>query len=469
MTFSRKNRLILLSAVTLAVLVFGVQAVYRLFTTRRSAIDELIWLEQMQAEFALIASNVPPALAELNTDCLAFAADKDRSALARFQGQSRQLAEWIEHRRAVAPRMKIVVSHPFEFTADVGHRYDEIHDFYQQYLSAAGGLTNTVARSVDLEQRLKAYQPVEQSTLQLLTAASEAGADAHAISLFMHGSQQWFPRLRSVAAAVVLLATLSGLCLLLILEVYRAVIRPLRKELVESVSTIEQQQQLALRGEHAAAVAHEIKNPLTAISVRLHTLQRALLEGSAEHEDALVIRDEINRLNRIVGDFLQLARPAEPELVTVSAATALQEVRDLFAPQFTRQAINLKLDAVTDARFRADPHQIKQVLINLVKNAGESIGRNGTVTLRARKATETLKGRPTGVVVLEVQDDGRGITPKMQERLFEPFFSTKEDGTGLGLPIAWRIVDKHGGVLDFRTTENQGSIFRIVLPCCEEG
>jgi len=176
------------------------------------------------------------------------------------------------------------------------------------------------------------------------------------------------------AAAVVLLAALSGLCLLLIVEVYRVVVRPLRKELVENASTIEQQQKLALRGEHAAAVAHEIKNPLTAISVRLHTLQRALLEGSAEHEDALVIRDEINRLNRIVSDFLQLARPAEPELVTLSAPATLQVVRDLFTPQFARQAINLKLDEMTEARFRADPHQLKQVLINLVKNAGESIG-----------------------------------------------------------------------------------------------
>ena len=468
MTVSRKIRLIVLSVVTVVVLVFGVQAVYRLFTTRHSAVDELGWLGQMHAEFALIASTLPPALAELNGDCLAFVANGDRPAVARFQERSQRLAEWIEQHRAAAPRTKIVITHPFEFTADVGHRYDEIHDRYQQYLSAAGELANMVARSADAEERLKAYRPVEQLTLQLLTVASQADADAHAISLFMHGSQQWFPRLHSVAAAIVLLAALSGLCLLLILEVYRVVIRPLRKELVESASTIEQQQKLALRGEHAAAVAHEIKNPLTAISVRLHTLQRALLEGSAEHEDALVIRDEINRLNRIVGDFLQLARPAEPELVTLSAVAALREVRDLFAPQFAREAIDLELDTVTDARFRADPHQLKQVLINLIKNAGESIGRNGTVTLRARKATETLKGRPTDAVILEVQDDGHGITPKMQERLFEPFFSTKEDGTGLGLPIAWRIVDKHGGVLDFRTTENQGSIFRIVLPCCEE-
>src|SRR6266404_7693636 len=145
MILSRKNRLIVVSVVTLVVLAFGVQAVYRLFTTRHRAIDELGRLEQMQAESALIASNLPPALTELNADCLAFVATQDRPALARFQEQSRQLAAWIEHRRAVAPRMKIIIYHPFEFTADVGHRYDEIHDRYQQYLSAVGELTNTVA------------------------------------------------------------------------------------------------------------------------------------------------------------------------------------------------------------------------------------------------------------------------------------------------------------------------------------
>src|SRR6266404_3834636 len=134
MTFSRKSRLILLCVLTAVVLVCGVQAGYRLFTTRRSAIDELSWLEQMQTEFTLIASNLPPALAELNGDCLAFVANEDRPALTRFQERSRRLAEWIERRRAVAPRLKIVITHPFEFTADVGDRYDEIHDCYQQYL-----------------------------------------------------------------------------------------------------------------------------------------------------------------------------------------------------------------------------------------------------------------------------------------------------------------------------------------------
>src|SRR5882724_6128601 len=128
MILPRKGRLIVVSVVTLVVLAFGVHAIYRLFNTRRSAIDELVWLEQMQAEFALIASNIPPALAELNADCLAFVANKDQPALAHFQGQSRQLAAWIEHRRAVAPRMKIIITHPFEFTADVGSRYDEIRD-----------------------------------------------------------------------------------------------------------------------------------------------------------------------------------------------------------------------------------------------------------------------------------------------------------------------------------------------------
>jgi len=193
----------------------------------------------------------------------------------------------------------------------------------------------------------------------------------------MHGSQQWFPRLHSVAAAVVLLAALSGLCLLLIVEVYRVVVRPCGRACREREHHRAAQKLPARRT--CSAVAHEIKNPLTAISVRLHTLQRALLEGSAEHEDALVIRDEINRLNRIVSDFLQLARPAEPELVTLSApprcrssATCLRrnspgrpssEARRNDRGPFPRGS----------ASTQAGTHQPGQ-------NAGESIGCNGTVT-----------------------------------------------------------------------------------------
>jgi signal transduction histidine kinase len=103
-------------------------------------------------------------------------------------------------------------------------------------------------------------------------------------------------------------------------------------------------------------------------------------------------------------------------------------------------------------------------LINLIQNAADSIGQNGTVTLRVRLDTKRLTDRLTDVVILEVADTGKGIPPEVQKRLFDPFFTTKDTGTGLGLPIAARIVEKHGGALQYQTQPNHGTTFGIVLP-----
>jgi two-component system NtrC family sensor kinase len=107
---------------------------------------------------------------------------------------------------------------------------------------------------------------------------------------------------------------------------------------------------------------------------------------------------------------------------------------------------------------------MKQVLINLLQNAVESIGRNGTITLRARPERKWLLGAEKEVVVLEVADTGKGIPADVGKRLFDPFFTTKEGGTGLGLSIAAQIVAKHGGSLQYQTQVNRGTIFGIVLP-----
>jgi signal transduction histidine kinase len=108
------------------------------------------------------------------------------------------------------------------------------------------------------------------------------------------------------------------------------------------------------------------------------------------------------------------------------------------------------------------------VLINLIQNAAESIGRNGAITLRARSKLMPLAGHATPAVILEVIDTGKGIPPKVQERLFDPFFTTKEAGAGLGLSIAARIVEKHGGALQYQTEVNRGTTFGIVLPRVEK-
>jgi signal transduction histidine kinase len=114
-----------------------------------------------------------------------------------------------------------------------------------------------------------------------------------------------------------------------------------------------------------------------------------------------------------------------------------------------------------------DAGQIKQVLINLIQNAAESIERNGIITLGIHTGTAEFDGRTRQAVILSVTDSGKGISPEVEARLFDPFFTTKESGAGLGLAISARIVEKHGGLLQYETEVNQGTRFEIVLPWVE--
>jgi signal transduction histidine kinase len=263
-----------------------------------------------------------------------------------------------------------------------------------------------------------------------------------------------------------MLVVLIGLGAWVALIVYRDMIAPLRVQLIETHALMERQEKLASLGVLAAGVAHEIRNPLTAIKARLFTQQKRLPPGTPEAEDAVVINDEINRLERIVRDFLQFARPAAPKRVTVSAEVPLQQVCDLMRPQLEKREIDLSVATVARASISVDLQQIKQVLINLVQNAADSIGHHGRILLRARLEpgpTRSSRGR----VILEVEDDGKGIPMEVQKRLFDPFFTTKESGTGLGLAIAARIVEKHEGLLEFQTQMNYGTTFGVVLPRSE--
>jgi signal transduction histidine kinase len=246
--------------------------------------------------------------------------------------------------------------------------------------------------------------------------------------------------------------------------VYRDMIAPLRLKLVESQALAERNEKLASLGLLAAGVAHEVRNPLTAVKAALFMQEKRFVPGTPEHDDIRVVEREILRLERIVNDFLQFARPTDPQMATIPAEQPLSEVQTFFAPQLARANIQLVLEPTDSLRIRADAGQIKQVLINLVRNAADSIGRNGTITLRARPERKRIANADTDVVVLEVADTGTGIPLDVEKRLFDPFFTTKENGTGLGLPIAARIVEKHGGSLRYQTSANQGTVFGVVLP-----
>jgi signal transduction histidine kinase len=256
-----------------------------------------------------------------------------------------------------------------------------------------------------------------------------------------------------------LLAASGGLAVV----VYGELIAPLRVKLVENQALMERQEKLASLGMLAAGVAHEIRNPLTAIKAWLFIQRKHLLPGTLEYDDADVIANEITRLERIVKDVLLFARPSEPHFATVQVDDPLREVQSLLAPELANARINLVHENGSRVQVWIDSEQIKQVLINLVQNAAESIGQDGTITLRARPGSTRLE-RTTETVVLEVADTGKGISPEVEKRLFDPFFTTKESGTGLGLSIAARIIEKHGGALLYQTQVNHGTTFGIVLP-----
>jgi signal transduction histidine kinase len=232
----------------------------------------------------------------------------------------------------------------------------------------------------------------------------------------------------------------------------------------ESRAAIERQEKLASLGVFATGIAHEIRNPLTAIKVRLFSLKQSHSPGTSEREDIEVIEAEIDRLERIVKDFLQFARPADPQLKTVSVAFLLDQIRELLSSAMEKRSIELRVHASDDHWIEADANRIKQVLLNLVQNAADSMPKGGTVTLSTRVDQRELFGRTASVIMIDVIDTGTGMPDEIQKRLFDPFFTTKEFGTGLGLPISARIVERHGGVMEYKTQPNHGTTFTIVLP-----
>ncbi len=391
-------------------------------------------------------------LQNLNFALLRYQVQHDPADRAKFLKSWDQLNDWID------------VQKPTLTTAKELQILNKIDAAYDDYKAAATNLLQTIDQGSSVDRtNLEAFRKVEVQSDRLLGFAYQL-VDAHHESLdrFLADSRKSLGFLRVLIFGSLFLLLLLGAWLAWL--VYREMINPLRIKLVETHAILERQEKLASLGVLAAGVAHEIRNPLTAIKARLFTQLKALRRGSPESEDAEVIGNEINRLERIVKDFLQFGRPTEPKMERFAAATVLQDVHDLLAPQLKKTGIQLKLEPPGQVVIEADRGQIKQVLINLVQNAAESIEGQGKIVLRERSDVARLGGQPTRVVILEVEDNGKGISPEVQERLFDPFFSTKESGTGLGLSIAARIMQKHGGALEFQTQVNRGTIFGIVLP-----
>jgi signal transduction histidine kinase len=231
---------------------------------------------------------------------------------------------------------------------------------------------------------------------------------------------------------------------------------------------MQERDRLAAIGEMAARLAHEVKNPLGAIKGAAQLLAEPS-PGAAEIDPSSreflgIILEEVDRLDRVVGSVLDYARPTKGNPAAVDLNGIVRRTVQILSSDRDDE-VALELDLVDDLpRIRVDAEQLRQVLMNLVRNATQAMNGRGRVIVATR-----ARGIPSAKwVELKVTDSGPGISQKVLKNLFVPFYTTKNRGTGLGLAISQRLVQSAGGTIEVNTHEGAGTTFTVVLPASED-
>lgn len=243
---------------------------------------------------------------------------------------------------------------------------------------------------------------------------------------------------------------------------------------IEDVTDARNQQTLLRRMESlasltnlAASVAHEIKNPLGAISIHIQLIQKALKrarEGDGMLPDEKfvekyldVVNEEIDRLNRIIVDFLFAVRPIQAKLEPVNPNEIINSLMDFMRPEFEKADVELKLELLDKPpNLMLDVALFKQVIMNLAQNAVAAMKTGGILGINTQIKNEHF--------IITVADTGEGMDEQTCSRIFEPYFTTKANGTGLGLTMVYKIIKESAGEIDVRSFPGEGTIFTISLP-----
>ncbi len=235
-----------------------------------------------------------------------------------------------------------------------------------------------------------------------------------------------------------------------------AIIRDVSKE-AGLEKEVRQSQRLAILGEMVATVSHEIRSPLTLIGGFARQLERDPELGDKARSKLRIISGEVERLETILNELGDLSRPHKYDWRETDPAQVLERVATLMGPELKRAGVKFTVSNGQGLpAVMADADRLSQVLINLINNAVQASGEHPVIEV-------ALEPHPEGVL-LEVRDQGSGVDPANAKELFTPFFTTKKGGTGLGLPVARRIVEEHGGRIELTNRPEGGAVARVRLP-----
>lgn len=228
----------------------------------------------------------------------------------------------------------------------------------------------------------------------------------------------------------------------------------------ESHETLRQVEKLAMVGKLAAGVAHSVRNPLTSVNLRLFSLSRGLKLNARQEEDFKVIADAVRHIDSVLSNFLEFSRRPHLNRKHISPRFVVDSCLKLLDNRLSTFPVQVKkkyMDSVPD--IFADPDQLQEALLNILLNACESIDYNGTI-----EVSESIhRLDDEDFIFISIKDSGPGIDHDI-ESLFVPFYSTKEQGTGLGLPIAKGILEEHGGDIYVYSSPGQGTKMSLAIP-----
>jgi signal transduction histidine kinase len=241
--------------------------------------------------------------------------------------------------------------------------------------------------------------------------------------------------------------------------------------LANQVQIMQRAEQMTVVGQMAAGLAHEIKNPLAGIKVSMEVLKKEEYLHDRDRQVLTMVVAVINRVNSLINDLLNFARPKEPQVQALPLNALLQEIIASVTCSLTRPHDNTKQSSVQChadlaqdlPNVSGDPGQLQQVFLNLIINAFDAMPRGGTATISSSRITDAP------FVVVTITDTGPGMTDDVREKIFMPFFSTKKKGTGLGLAICKTLIEKSGGKITAnKSIDGSGASFSVFLPIANE-